>query len=818
MMLDPLETPPMPEVPTPQATPMDSEAAPSGANGGARESTVAVAELETTTPRAHRSVWPTFFFRCFFALLIPAAAVALVTWWMLRDAPQEQLVDRAATLPSSTVAANAINHAVERQLSVLRTLAGQGRVPDEVADKNLLYRGAPEVIREIIAGVDRDWREAFAAGDQPPRPVADTEGSRSLRSFRSMFPANRRLIAVDRYGAATASTEVTPRFDYSNEAWFENVMSSGQMEITSSVEPGGRPYLEVSLPMLGTAGQPAGLLRSVLDSGEVIALAVAEIEQQAIDVVVIGPQGELLYRSVGRAGGAPVESALIDLAERGESTGAIKLTLANGTDVIASAAPLARLPGIDVGAALGWKVLTLREAAALSGFVDAQKRLGGEILLTLALVALALALVLAWWLRAPLRRLRAVRNIVRTGDWSQRLRPRRGETGAIAGSINEILIRTEASEARQQRLDELQRDAAKLESQVDRFVAGERLTLFSTDTEELSSLAGALRTLRDDLGQRLSRLERGLDDARAAASGLLPASWTEDEEAALKRARKAKTELTGLSVELKELSSRESALNNSHDRDLSVLEDAAREQSARVFARAAETQTHQRAANTGLQRLTQLQSDLGTALGRVGELNDRIGVLALNASIQAALAGESGRGFAVIAAEMEQLSRQSTHSLSRVRNVVDLRSGAEEALARDVEELAATVSAVKEIAEVLQGVVVDSERRRVPTKEQSAAIIDTLRSASGRSSGISLELEQQVHQFEEAKQASEAKRRSAAEFDAAVTDLATAIGALRGPSEVGAGGRSGQEGLESRSADRRAENDRLERKHGQSGG
>lgn len=49
-----------------------------------------------------------------------------------------------------------------------------------------------------------------------------------------------------------------------------------------------------------------------------------------------------------------------------------------------------------------------------------------------------------------------------------------------------------------------------------------------------------------------------------------------------------------------------------------------------------------------------------SALSEIGKINETINLIAVNASVEAARAGAAGRGFSVIAAEIQGLSQQST--------------------------------------------------------------------------------------------------------------------------------------------------------------
>jgi twitching motility protein PilJ len=54
----------------------------------------------------------------------------------------------------------------------------------------------------------------------------------------------------------------------------------------------------------------------------------------------------------------------------------------------------------------------------------------------------------------------------------------------------------------------------------------------------------------------------------------------------------------------------------------------------------------------------------------IEELSDRTTVLALNASIQAAVAGEAGRGFAVVAEEVQRLAERASGATRKIEGLI----------------------------------------------------------------------------------------------------------------------------------------------------
>lgn len=73
---------------------------------------------------------------------------------------------------------------------------------------------------------------------------------------------------------------------------------------------------------------------------------------------------------------------------------------------------------------------------------------------------------------------------------------------------------------------------------------------------------------------------------------------------------------------------------------------------------------------------------IGEIISSLGDLATQSNFLALNASIEAARAGQHGRGFAVVAAEVRDLAQQSAEASAQVRNIlVEIRQAVQQSAA-----------------------------------------------------------------------------------------------------------------------------------------
>jgi len=180
-----------------------------------------------------------------------------------------------------------------------------------------------------------------------------------------------------------------------------------------------------------------------------------------------------------------------------------------------------------------------------------------------------------------------------------------------------------------------------------------------------------------------------------------------------------------------------------------------------------------------VEKLGQRSAEIHKALNAIRDISEQTNLLALNAAIEAARAGEQGRGFAVVADEVRKLAEQSSKSAALIDTILNSIQDSVASVAgtarRAVDQVGSNVEASRRVETALQAIRERAER----VSGAVAEIARATREQSEAGQALSIGIDSVARSVADATQSADTNRAQADELLQIARELDNEVARLR---------------------------------------
>ncbi|MGL4462842.1 MAG: methyl-accepting chemotaxis protein, partial [Planctomycetia bacterium] len=250
------------------------------------------------------------------------------------------------------------------------------------------------------------------------------------------------------------------------------------------------------------------------------------------------------------------------------------------------------------------------------------------------------------------------------------------ELGELAESLNAMLDSTLHLIQSQSEREAIQDSIKRLLEEVSDVASGDLTVEAEVTNDFTGSIADAFNFMIAQLRELVSNVQNATNLVSSSAEQIQNAtqSLSKGSETQSEQILETTTAITGMSRSMQRVAQNTTESAQVAEKARASAKrgtEAVRETVGgmdRIRARVQETAKR-------IKRLGESTQEIGEITQVIGDIADRTSILALNASIQAAMAGEAGAGFAVVAEEVERLAERSNNATKQISLLIKTIQG-----------------------------------------------------------------------------------------------------------------------------------------------
>ena len=348
-----------------------------------------------------------------------------------------------------------------------------------------------------------------------------------------------------------------------------------------------------------------------------------------------------------------------------------------GVPVLSSWTPLTIYPGVDGKNAINWTLIAEIDLAEVNTPIRWMNYFtAAAVLLGILLVAFV-ATRIANTAKRQTSSVDDMLHRVNQGDYTTRAEvASKDELGQMASELNRVMDKTLKLVQSENERDQMQNSIMRLMEEVSNVADGDLTVEAEVTTDMTGAIAdsfnymiGQLRSLVTNVQKATANVANSAQQIQATTEDL--SAGSEQQSARLVSTSTALTQMVS-SIQQVASHTAESATVAHQARANAQNGRVAVERTIEGMSRIRE-QVQESAKR--FKRLGESSQSVGEIVQLIADIADRTSILALNASIQAAMAGDAGKGFAVVAEEVERLADRSNKATSEIATLIKTIQG-----------------------------------------------------------------------------------------------------------------------------------------------
>lgn len=327
-----------------------------------------------------------------------------------------------------------------------------------------------------------------------------------------------------------------------------------------------------------------------------------------------------------------------------------------------------------------------------------------------------LILVIAIWGTSRLLIVRPVRRIMNLfseiglGNFDARVKVKaRDEIGEMATSLNAMLDNTLVLIQSREERDAIQASIMRLLDEISGLAEGDLSRRAVVTAEVTGAIADSFNAMAEQLSGVVKNVKQATGEVADTTRKVNTSSTqlTKASELQARQVSQSKGAINEMTASIRQVA--KNALQSaSVSKQSTVNAKEGAEAVQNTHKAMEEIRKNVQETSRSIKRLGESSQEIGNIVQLINDIADRTSILALNASIQAAMAGDAGRGFAVVAEEVQRLAERSTNATKQIDTLIkniqgeinEAGSSMEESIQRVVEGSTLADNAHRKLQEI----------------------------------------------------------------------------------------------------------------------